>query len=228
MSPVAWVQENARVYIGNATAKRDYRAQLRGTRAIWLWAAYLLILIFIAGVTYSGIVNDAVPQPVAELQFQLQTFYETMMRFLGLMVVLIAPALTATAIVSERQMKSLDLVFTSPMTLKHLLVGKMISSYRYVWMLLILALPVTAVSVVMGGATWMDVLAAYVLLSSCALIVTSIGLLMSAVCATLVSAVLWTYLLVGAYAGLTSFFAASWEFTSRYGAMHGGGSGGSG
>jgi hypothetical protein len=91
------------------------------------------------------------------------------------------------------------LVLSAPIEPKYFLVGKMISSYRYIWMLLILALPVVAMSVVLGGATWKDVFGCFVLLSFHATIFTSLGLLISSVTAKPASAVIWSLLAVGGY-----------------------------
>jgi hypothetical protein len=75
----------------------------------------------------------------------------------------------------------------------------MISSFRYTWMLLVLALPVTATCVILGGASWSDVLVAYLLLSLQALILTSAALLMSTLAPKPVSAIVWSYALAIVY-----------------------------
>lgn len=207
--PVAttWVNENVGVYFRNATAVRDYRVQLRGSRAVILWAIYLLVLITFGMLTYAQAASRQ-QMSVVEAQQSLQNFYEQIMYLLGTMVLLIAPALTATAIVSERQRKSLDLVFSSPVSPKYYLVGKMISSYRYIWMLLVLSLPVTAACVVLGGASWSEVLASYGLLSLHGLIVTAIALLFSTLAQKPVGAIVWSYLGVTGYGILGSMIAA--------------------
>jgi ABC-type transport system involved in multi-copper enzyme maturation permease subunit len=197
-APGAWLKENAGVYVGNATAVRDYRVQLRGNRAVILWAVYLLVLIGFGMLTYSAAAGRE-EMSVVEAQASLQTFYRQIINLLSTMVMLIAPALTATAIVAERQRKSLDLVFSAPVSPKYYLVGKMISSYRYIWMLLVLSLPVTAACVVLGGASWSEVLATYGLMSLHGLIYTSIALLFSTLAQKPVGAIVWSYIGVFIY-----------------------------
>jgi len=51
----------------------------------------------------------------------------------------------------ERQHGPWILVFSAPVAPRYYLVGKTIAVYRYIWMLLILSLPVTAACVVLGG-----------------------------------------------------------------------------
>ncbi len=208
MAPGAWIRDNLRVYVGNAAAVRDFRTQLRGNRPAWIWTLYLLVLIGFALLFYSSNVETG-RISISEAQRRLQLYYQSTTYLLAFLISTIAPALTASAIVSERQRHSLDLIFSAPVSPKYLLVGKLISSYRYVWMLLVLSLPVTASCVVLGGATWSDVLQAYALLSLHGLLFTAIALLFSTVSASVVSAFIWSYLTVLIYLGIVSGFGSA-------------------
>src|SRR5579885_1647378 len=209
MAKVAdWAKSNFGVYFDNATSRRDYRAQLRGNRAIILWTVYLIVLIGLAMIVYSMSVEAGVTS-VARAQATLQDFYQAVMMILGFMVILVAPALAATTIVMERERRSLDLVFSAPVRPKTLLVGKMISAYRYTWMLLVLSLPITAVCVVMGGATWLEVLFAYALLSLHAMLYSAVALAISAIASKPTGALVWTYIAVGLYSGFAGAIATA-------------------
>jgi len=192
VNPGEWLRRNKAVYFDNATSVRDYRVQLRGNRSVILFGVYLVTLIGIGLVVYNMSAGNGAME-VVEAQRKLHDFYMVIMALLGGLVSLIAPALTATTVVVERQRRSFDLIFSAPVTPKYFLVGKMISSFRYTWMLLVLALPVTAACVVLGGASWSDVLVTYLLLSLNGLMMTAIALLMSTVAQKPVSAVIWSY-----------------------------------
>lgn len=187
-----WFANHIGCYFGNAAAVRDFRVQLRGNRAILLWGFYLMVLIGFTMLVYTGSASGS-QTSIVEAQSRLRGFYQSVMILLAVMINLISPALTAGSIVMERQRRSLDLVFSAPVTAKYYLVGKMVSSYRYVWMLLILSLPITSACVVLGGATWSDVIAAYIILSFNALIYTSMALLLSTLSRQPVAAVVWSY-----------------------------------
>ncbi len=189
----SWLTDSREVYFGNATAVRDFRVQLRGNRSVMLFGVYLLLLIGVAMYTYSNAVNQY-GSTIVEAQSSLHGFYQVTMLLLAGTVVLVAPGLTATTIVMERQRQSIDLVFSAPVSPKYYLVGKMISSFRYTWMLLVLALPVTAASVVLGGASWTEVLEAYILLSIHGLALTAFALLISTFSAKPVAAIVWSYI----------------------------------
>ncbi|MCH8275118.1 MAG: hypothetical protein IH851_10045 [Armatimonadetes bacterium] len=192
-----WARRALGAYFGNPIALRDYRTQLRGVKALVLWGTYLFFLILIAVLFYLSILSSGSQVSIAFVQSELHTFYQRLMWLLGGTVAMITPAFTAASVVAERQHGSFDLLFSTPLRLKDFLVGRMLSSYRYTWMLLILSLPVTAVGVMLGGATWVDVIYAYLLLSVIGLFYSAVGLLISTLTAKPVSAVIWTYAVVG-------------------------------
>lgn len=208
-----WAKRNFAVYIDNATSKRDFRAQLRGNRSALLWTVYLLAFIGIGMWNYGESVAQGTTNVVAA-QKGLQDFYKVVMALLGGMVTLVAPALAATAIVIERERRSLDLVFSAPVSPKLFLVGKMLSAYRYTWMLLVLSLPVTAVCVMLGGATWGEVLSAYVLLSLHGLLYSAIALTVSSMAQKPVSALIWSYASIAGAAIVGGSMAGPYAFTS--------------
>ena len=205
--PMNWLRQTRRTYFGNAAAQRDFRVQLRGNRSMMLFGVYLAILMLVGFFKYDSIAGNT--QSVVQAQRELRDFYMYIVQLLGGMVSIVTPGLAATTIVMERQRRSLDLVFSAPVQPRYYLVGKIIAVYRYIWMLLILSLPVTAACVVLGGASWSDVLTVYGLLSIHGLLFGAIGLMMSTVCAKPVSAIVWTYVCVAGYIGLSGSFAGS-------------------
>lgn len=204
----AWLQQTRRTYFDNAASVRDYRVQLRGNRSVILFGIYLFVLIAVAMTVYSELAGGS-SISVVDAQRRLRDFYGVVTALLGGIVSLVAPALTATSIVMERQRRSLDLIFSAPVTPKYYLVGKMLASFRYTWMLLVLALPVTAACVVLGGASWTDVLVTYLALSMQALVFTAMALLMSTLSPKPVSAVVWSYACAIAFLIVTAMAAAA-------------------
>jgi ABC-type transport system involved in multi-copper enzyme maturation permease subunit len=194
----SWLGKMRRTYFGNATATRDLRVQLRGSKAIILFGLYLSIMAIILMMTYESAMGSQ-QNSLATAQGSLESFYYATLVCLGIVISLVAPAMGAFAIVQERQRRSLDLVFSAPVEPKAYLVGKLISSYRYVWLLLILSLPFCAVSVTLGGATWAQLFITFLLFSFYGLVCASIGLLLSATCQKPLQSLVWTYLAVGTY-----------------------------
>lgn len=211
MAGSEWLRQTRRTYFGNAAAQRDFRVQLRGNRSMLLFGLYLAILITVGYFKYGSIAGDA-SISVVQAQRELRDFYTLIVMLLAGMVAIVTPGLAATTIVMERQRRSLDLVFSAPVAPRYYLVGKIIAVYRYIWMLLILSLPVTAACVVLGGASWSDVLTVYGLLSIHGLLFAAIGLLMSTISSKPVAAVVWTYVAVAAYLFASTGASASFSY----------------
>jgi hypothetical protein len=200
---MSWVRQQGRIYLGNAGSVRDFRTQLRGNRAPIYFTIYLFVLFMFSLTAYAAIESFG-ERSVSELQTMLVGYYHGILTTLEGLVLLVAPVLAATSIVAEHQRKSMDLLMSAPVTPKYFFVGKLVSGYRYVWMLLALSLPVTATCVVLGGATWTEVLEAYLILSLHALVYTAIALPIGMMAQKAVGAVLWSLIAVGAYAGLAN------------------------
>lgn len=207
MAAAEWVGETWRTYVGNATSVRDFRVQMRGSKTVLAWSLYLIVLLLTGYYAYDAIAMQGSFGSAASIQYRLVGFYGTVMRVVAGAIVLIAPGLTAASIVGERQRRSFDLVFSAPVSPKYYLVGKMLGSYRYVLMLLVLSMPVVALTALLGGATWSDILVSYLLTSCAGLILTSIALAVSSVQERVQSAIATTYLLAVVYMIFTAYGA---------------------
>ena len=200
---LSWLASLKRTYIGNATATRDMRVQLRGGRAAIFFTLYLVVMTVVLLLIYSGSLGEDGQYNLAMAQGRLQDFYNQTLLLLAVVISLVAPSMGAFAIVSEKQRRSLDLVFSAPTEPKYYLVGKLISSFRYVWLVLVLSLPFCAVSVTLGGTTWSQLFITFILYSMYGLVCVSFGLLMSSLCSKVLPAIIWTYAALVGYLVVT-------------------------
>ncbi|MBX3114060.1 MAG: hypothetical protein KF836_05785 [Fimbriimonadaceae bacterium] len=201
-----WLKEQVRIYRGNAASIKEYRIQLRSTKTIWYWGIYLSILVIVAMANYGSIVSSASNSP-SSLQSSLQTYYQIVVGFLQGMILLIAPMLGASAIVSEYDLRSIELVFSSPASTKYLLVGKYLAALRQLALLLFLSLPITAVGVTLGGATWQQVIEQYLYLMMHGAIVLAVAMPIAINTQSMVrtiSGVVAVLILGGFFAGVAS------------------------
>jgi hypothetical protein len=194
-----WTRIQRRVYFGNASSVRDYRAQLRGTRPALFWTLYLGLLILFVTLAYSNVVVQG-EQSITVIQVQLKSFYQSVLGMLELMVALVAPVVVGMSIQAEVQRKSLELIATAPVSPKYFLVGKVLSGYRYVLMLLFLSLPIAAAAVMLGGATWGEVLVTYLLVAMHGLFYIGISLPIAVISTKVVPAVIYSYMACWAWA----------------------------
>ncbi|GIV05073.1 MAG: hypothetical protein KatS3mg016_0648 [Fimbriimonadales bacterium] len=190
--------------LANPVIGRELRVRVRLGRGYLLQAAYLAFMILIVALSYEWVVGDEsnLRNPF-QMQNALKGFYYIVLGTLIALIVLIAPALTANAISLERERKTIDLLLATPLTARHLLTGKLVASFAFIVLLLALTLPVNAVSVLLGGVSFGDLLRAYLIVASGSLVLCSIALFTSVYARNSTMAVLWSYLRVGAFLFLT-------------------------
>jgi ABC-type transport system involved in multi-copper enzyme maturation permease subunit len=155
---IAWWNEQRRTFFGNANSVKEYRIQLRSTKAMWGWTFYLGVLILAAITNYMAIENVTGRGSASAIQNGLTDYYNLVMGFIQGAILLVAPLISAASLVSEYELRSIELVQSSPASTKYFLVGKYIAAIRQIILLLALAIPVAAVGVTLGGATWNQVL----------------------------------------------------------------------
>lgn len=204
MSAAGWIREQREIYFGNAELKKDYRVRLRGSRVAWVLAFYLGLFLLITLGIFGSMMGEQVS--VVEAQSRLQTLYVYVTVMLEALALFIAPAVAAAAIVAEHQRKSDDLIFVAPITLKYFLVGKLLSGLRYLLVMFALALPMAAACVVLGGATWREVVLAYLILCFRSCFYLALALPIAAATKKVVSAFILTLLAIGVLVMLGSTF----------------------
>lgn len=191
-------------WLANPVVVRDLRAQMRGVKSFAFIGIYLLILSLIAvagyatatGQSLNPLVWENSTRNIVDAQANLGTFRYFIFGTLALMVTIIAPALTAASVVSERQRQSFDLLVTTPLTASQLLIGKLLSSVAFLGFLMLLSLPATALCVILGGSTLDDVLRYYFLLAVDGVVLSAIGLYFSCTARVPLAATVWTTLAV--------------------------------
>ena len=97
-----------------------------------------------------------------------------------LLLIFIAPAVTAASISGERERQTLDLMLTTQMTAAQVVTGKLFSALFVLLLLIFSGFPAIAMVFVYGGITWGDVVSIMMCYLAVALFAGSIGLCCSA------------------------------------------------
>ncbi len=126
---------------------------------------------------------SAVEQVRASSSLQYSSFIEiyklvSSMEFL--LLIFIAPAVTAASISGERERQTLDLMLTTQMTAAQVVTGKLFSALFVLLLLIFSGFPAIAMVFVYGGITWGDVVSIMMCYLAVALFAGSIGLCCSA------------------------------------------------
>ena len=178
--------------LANPLAGKELLARMRGPRTFVVATLLLLPLAAVAGGLYAMIAassaNDVSSStPVGKLFFAAVTAVE-----LGL-ICLLAPALTADLISGERERRTLDLLLVTPLSRRQIVVGKLVAALGSLLLLIVLALPIQAIAVLIGGIGLEELAVGLLLLGLTATTYGCVGLFWSARLRTTRSAMLFSY-----------------------------------
>jgi ABC-type transport system involved in multi-copper enzyme maturation permease subunit len=169
-----------------AVGVKELRGRMRGRRAFVILTVYLLFLAafawawqLIAERAYGGASLSGGSAAFASALIG-QEIFGALLIVETLLVVFLAPAMTAGAISLEREKQTLDMLAATPISSLAIVIGKLISALTYVFILIIASIPLTALVFVFGGVGPDEVLRGYVVLFVTAIGMGSIGLFISA------------------------------------------------
>ncbi len=113
-----------------------------------------------------------------------------------LLLVLVAPAMTAGSISGERERQTLDLLLVTNTGVVSMVVGKLLESFGFLALLVLCSLPMLSLVLLTGGATVAQVLVGVAFLLLVALAALSVGLFCSTLFKRTVTATVVSYLAV--------------------------------
>jgi len=164
----------------NPVTTKELRGRMRKGKAYIIITVYLLLMSLLVGLVYLGLAssannvgNSGMVQTVGKVVFGIVVGVEMMM------VCFVAPALTAGAISSERERQTYDLLQTTLLPARSLVLGKLTSAISFLLLLLVVGFPLQSLASLFGGVAIGEVLVAFLLLIVTAFTFSAIGLLIS-------------------------------------------------
>jgi ABC-type transport system involved in multi-copper enzyme maturation permease subunit len=170
---------------------REMRALLRGRK---FFVSHMLLMTVLAGVLLIAATSAAAggnrdPAQIGKILFGAF--------FLGLSVVVIflVPAFSCTAITTERESKTLDLLLTTTIRPWEIVWGKLLSALVVILLFMASALPLVTVCFLFGGISPWDLAILYFGVLASTLVISSVSLAVSAHCRDSKSSVVISYVL---------------------------------
>jgi ABC-type transport system involved in multi-copper enzyme maturation permease subunit len=196
---------------------KELRSRMRGRRAFVVLTVYLGILALITYGVYVVVEPNAQGMAVggfggfggqANASALIgQSIFTLLSIFQLVLVSFIAPAFTAGQISLEREKQTLDLLISTPMRPSAIVVGKLAAALAFVVLMIVAAIPITAIVLMYGGASVEDIVRQQAVLLATALALGAIGLFYSALIKRTQAATVLTYITVlGMTIGTTMLF----------------------
>lgn len=179
----------------NPIFRREYLVMARGRKAL---AATLILISALSLVLYM-----LWPRTGVLSEFDSNEIFSVFLGANLAIVILIVPAFTATAITSERENRSFNVLFTTSLTSFQIMAGKLFSALAMVFSIVILSMPVTAVCALSGGISAALLVKTYGIILLATLVYGLLGLAVSALCQRNFTAVYVSYLGIALLAGAT-------------------------
>ena len=168
------------ILINLAVLAREMRTRMRGRRAAIVITVYLLLLSSLGGMMLyfqrEQVRSGYDIRAASDVGLQI---FVTMSLFQLFLVIFIVPGLTGAAIAGERDRQTLDLLLSTQVSSLWIVLGKILASLSYVFVLMLAALPVFSVVFLFGGVSPGQVGLAFVISLVSALTLGTIGVFLS-------------------------------------------------
>lgn len=181
--------------IDNPVIRKELRGIMRGKRAFWLLTGYIAVISAFTGLLYITFFLQSV-YAQSDPQFRQtvgKVLFGTVVLLELLLVSFIAPALTSGAITAERERQTFDLLRTTLLSARSLVLGKLGTALTYLLLLIFAALPIQSLAFLLGGVGLAELLISGLLLVVTALFFAALGLFFSSVLKRTLTSTVSTY-----------------------------------
>ena len=160
----------------NPVIVKELRGRMRGRQAFVLLTVYLgLIAVFIVLVyNLLGLTTSITWDPSAR-QGAGKAIFGTVVLLELLLLSFIAPGLTAGAITSERERQTFEILRTTLLSARSLVLGKLNSALSFLFLLILSALPIQSIAFLLGGVGLGEMVASSMMLVITAVFFCTLG-----------------------------------------------------
>jgi ABC-type transport system involved in multi-copper enzyme maturation permease subunit len=178
----------------NPVIVKELRGRMRGWRAPAVLVAYLVVLSLVSWLVYAaahaltGILSSSPESAqVGKILFGVLVVFQT------IMVSLLTPAFTAGTITSEREQKTYDLLMTTLLRPRSVVLGKLGSALAYMVLLILAIAPIESLAFMFGGVSPEEIVLSQVTLMAAALLYASVGIFWSSLLRSSIASNVLTY-----------------------------------
>lgn len=144
----------------NPVLLKEIRSRMRGVRAFLLLTLNLLALSFFTGLFYLG-QSSSMDTPFGPTPAEVGWNLFVAIALMQFLVVLFGiPSLAANAISAEHENQTYEMLLTTPLPARSIVLGKLLAILAYVAISILSALPLYSLVYVLGGFRWTDVVRA--------------------------------------------------------------------
>jgi ABC-type transport system involved in multi-copper enzyme maturation permease subunit len=164
----------------NPVILKELRGRMRGRQSFVLLTVYLGLIAMFIVLVYNllGLTSSITWDPSAR-QSAGKAIFGTVVLLELLLLSFIAPGLTAGAITSERERQTFEILRTTLLSARSLVLGKLSSALSFLFLLIISALPIQSLAFLLGGVGLGEMVASSLMLIVTAIFFCTLGIFFS-------------------------------------------------
>jgi ABC-type transport system involved in multi-copper enzyme maturation permease subunit len=179
----------------NPIITKELKGRMRGRQGFIIIAVYLSLISFFIFLIYllltiDGSLSNGDP---SFLQTMGKIIFSTVVLLELLMLGFIGPALTSGAIASERERKTIDLLKTSLLSARAIVLGKLSSAAAFLLLLVFTAIPLQSLAFFLGGVGMAEIVVSTLMLVITAIFFCTLGLFFSSFAQRTLIATVYSY-----------------------------------
>ena len=164
----------------NPVILKELRGRMRGRQAFILLTIYLgLISLFIVLIYNLLNLSSSVTWDPSARQDAGKAIFGTVVLLELLLLSFIAPGLTAGSITSERERQTFEILRTTLLSARSLVLGKVGSAFYFLFLLILAALPLESLAFLLGGVGLGEMVASSLMLVVTAIFYCTLGIFFS-------------------------------------------------
>jgi ABC-type transport system involved in multi-copper enzyme maturation permease subunit len=180
----------------NPLLTKELRGRMRGWRAIAILSAYLFVLAGVTWLVYALISSNVDESNITSAQLG-KFLLGVIIAFQLFFVALLAPAFTAGIITGEREKQTYDLLMTTLLRPRSIILGKMGAALAWLLLLVLAVVPLSSLSFLLGGVALEELVLALVVLLAATFFYGAIGLVWSSIMRSTIASVVLALLTNG-------------------------------
>ena len=168
--------------------------RMRSARTMIIIGTYVAVLLLLACLCMSSLLlSDAIN--IHSISQGIDAYLALLLAQFAL-IVLVAPAMTASSIAGERERQTLELLLVTNTGSMRIVFGKLMESFAFLALLIVSGLPVMCLAMVPGGVTLFQIRSGMLFLLCCACAAASVGVLCSSFMKNTVGATIISYIII--------------------------------
>jgi ABC-type transport system involved in multi-copper enzyme maturation permease subunit len=179
--------------IRNPVALKELRSRMRGRRAFVVLTIYVFLMSLFIFLVYLAYVAASRNSFGPSSRQAGKAVFAAVLAAEVFLVLFVGPAFTSGAISGEKERQTYDLLRTTLLPARTLVSGKLISALSYVYLLILVSVPLQSIAFLLGGVSPVEVILSQLLVALSAVTFALVGLFFSSSMRSTLAATITTF-----------------------------------